>query len=134
MATKGHSTTLGFAAPGGSTFTPVAKIVAIKPPSPEAEPIDVSHMESPEQWNEYIAGWAEAGEVEVTAQYAKAETAALYAIFRADKDYKMTFSDGSFWEFSGFLQKMDGEIERKGIIQSTFTFKLSGKPEFTPAA
>lgn len=137
MPTKGHSTTLGYTdlpVTGPSVYTPVAKIVEIKPPSPEAEAIDVSHMESPEQWEEFTAGWASAGEIEVTAQYAKADTATLYGLFRNDKGWKMAFSDGSAWTFVGFIQKLSGEIERKGIIQTTLTIKISGKPIWTPAA
>ena len=137
MATKGHGVTLGYAdlpLGGSPSYTGVAKVVDVKPPNVEAEKIDVSTMESPEQWEEITAGWAAASEAELTLQYTKADTATLYGLFRADKGFKLSFSDGSYWSYQGFIQKMGNEVERKGIIQTAVTIAISGKPTFTAAS
>jgi hypothetical protein len=131
MATKGHSTTLGYSGIPPTTYTPVAKITDIKPPAPESEDINVSHMESPEQWEEVTAGWADAGEVETTIQYEKAANATIYGLLRQDKTYKITFSDNSTWVFQGFLKKFANEVERKGIVTANISIRISGKPTFT---
>ena len=130
-ATKGHSTQLAYSAIPPTTYTSIAKIIDLKPPEPESEDINVSTMESTEQWEEVTAGWADAGEMECKVQYEKAANATLYALMRLDKTYKVTFSDNSTWIFQGFLKKFSNEVERKGIVTATLTIRISGKPTFT---
>src|SRR5688500_4393426 len=138
MSTKGHSTKLEFGdaatVAGSTTWTPVAKITEITPPNVEAEDIDVSHMESPDQVNEYDPGWAEGGEVEATIQYEKAANETVYNLFRVPKGYRIVFVDGSKWNFDGYMKAFGNEVERKGIVTAKITIKLSGKPEFVKAA
>lgn len=130
-ATKGHSTTLGYSAIPPTTYTLVAKVIDIKPPAPDGEEIDVSTMESLEQWAETTAGWIDAGEIEATIQYEKAQQATLVGLLRQDKTWKLTFSDNSTWICQGFLKSTGSEVERKGIVTTTVTIRLSGKPTFT---
>jgi hypothetical protein len=135
MATKGHSTKLKYGEQGATpTYTDLGKVIDITPPAPEAEEIDISTMDSEEQWKEVTAGWADGGEVEVTARYDKAKNAAVYALFRADKAYQVEFSDGSTWSFNGFLKKIGNEVERQGIVTIKLTLRVSGKPVFAAAA
>jgi len=140
MATKGHSTKLEFGdaatVAGSTTWTPVAKITEITPPNAiEAEDIDTSHMESPDQFNEYEPGWAEGGEVELTIQYDKEQNEDVYALFRVPKAYRITFVDGSKWHLNNsYVKAFGNEVERKGIVTAKITIKISGKPEFVKAA
>jgi len=139
MATKGHSTKLEFGdaatVAGSTTWTPLAKITEITPPnSIEAEDIDVSHMESADQFNEYDPGWAEGGEVECTIQYDKEQNEDVYALFRVPKGFRAVFVDGSKWNFNGYIKAFGNEVERKGIVTAKITIKISGKPEFVKAA
>src|SRR3954469_23071654 len=101
MSTKGHSTKLEFGdaatVAGSTTWTPVAKVTELTPPNVEAEDIDVSHMESPEQFEEFDPGWANGGEVEATIQFEKTENETVYGLFRQPKGYRLSFVDGSKW-------------------------------------
>lgn len=133
-ATKGHSTKLEYSAIPPTTYTAVAKIIDIKGLSPEAEDVNVSTMDSVEQWEEVTAGWADAGEVEVVAQYEKAANTTIWGLMRQDKTYKLTFSDNSTWVMQGYLKKFSNEVERKGIVTATLTIRISGKPVFTAGA
>jgi hypothetical protein len=138
MATKGHSTKLAYGDAANyadsETWTDFAKITEITPPNVEADDIDISHMDSPDQFKEFTAGWADGGEVECTIQFAKAANAAVYGLFRQDKGYKVTFVDGSTWELNGYMKAFGNEVEREGIVTANVTIKVSGKPVFTPAA
>lgn len=135
--TKGHSTVIeyGDAATYGdsATWTPFAGVTEATPPTPEADDIDVSHMGSEEQFREFTAGWADGGEVELTLQYAKAQAATVYGLFRQDKGFKVTFSDGSHWGVTGYIKSFGDEIDREGIITTAATIKVSGKPVFVEA-
>jgi hypothetical protein len=142
--TKGHSVVIGYAteiadlttvtsATGG--FTAIANLVDVPAPgAPEAEDIDISHMLSPEQYEEFAAGWANAGEAALTIQYAKVQAAALIALFRTRKTWRVTFLDNSVWCFQGYIKAYGKETPRKGYITQTITLKLSGKPQFNAAA
>lgn len=138
MAIKGHSTILEvgdaetFAA--SNTFTKLGKVVDIQPFTAEADDIDVSHMESEEQWRDFDPGWAEAGEVEVTLQYEKTENVALMALFRVKRGYTVTFSDGSTWDLTGYINSIGQEVEREDIVETVVGVKISGKPVFNAAA
>lgn len=143
MATKGVKTKLGIGngatAEDSTSYSDLAKIVDIKPPKPDADSIDISNMDSPgaeegKPWKEFTAGWADAGEVECTIQFAKAQAATVYALFRQDKGFRITFADGSTWTFSGFVKSYGDEVDREKIVQTTITIKVSGEPEFAAAA
>src|SRR4051794_14657133 len=104
--TKGTKTKLEFGngadVATSTTWTPIAKITDINPPEIKADDIDVSNMDSPADddglpFAEFEPGWAEAGEVEVTAQFDKTQDAAVYGLFRVPKGYRMVFADGSMW-------------------------------------
>jgi hypothetical protein len=138
MANKGSKTKLAYgdqetyAASGA--FTPIAKVIDINPPNIEADDIDVSHMESPDEHKEFDPGWADGGEVELTIQYEKAKNATVYGLFRQKKGWEMEFSDGSVWGFDGYIKGFGNEVDREGIITLVITIKVSGKPVFEAAA
>jgi hypothetical protein len=136
--TKGATTTIAYgnAATHGdsSSWTDFAGVTEVTPPTFEADEIETSNMNSVEQWKEFVSGWADAGELEVTLQYDKDATEDIFALFREDRGFRITFSDGSTWEFSGFIKSYGDEIDREGIVTTQVSMKLSGIPEFTKAA
>jgi hypothetical protein len=142
MATKGHSVIMEYgnqATHGASTvWTTMGNITDITPPNVEADDIETSHMLSPEQFKTFMAGWADGGEVELTIQYEKAKNAELYSLFRQDKGFRLMFADpapsGSKWNFSGYIKAFGNEVDREDIISADITVKISGKPDFAPAA
>lgn len=135
MAVKGHSVKFSYADPGTpTTYTAVAKVIDITPPNVEADDIDVSTMDSPDQFKEFTASWADGGECELTIQFSKQENGTIYSLFRADKAFKIEFSDGSNWTFNGYIKAFGNEVDREGVITTPITIKVSGRPTFTAAA
>lgn len=142
MATKGFKTKLaigdGKNVEESHTWTDIAKITDLKPPKPQADDIETSNMDSPgtdtgKPWKEFTAGWAEAGEVEVTIQFERAQNATVYGLFRQDKGFRITFVDGSTWHFSGYIKSFGDEVDRAKIVTTAVQIKVSGEPVFTPA-
>lgn len=137
MPVKGHSTQLHFGDADtyadSETWTQISGITEITPVNVEAEDVDVSSMDSPEQYDEFDPGWASASDVEATLHYEKEKQEDVLALFRVPKGYKTTFSDGSHWGFSGYLKAVGNEVERKGIVSLKVKFKISGKPVFVKA-
>lgn len=139
MATKGHSTKMevGDGATYDASLTWAAlfsKITELTPPKIEGEDIDTSHMESPDQFEEFDPGWANGGEVEFTAQFDKDKQESTYALFRVPRGFRMVFVDGSKWNLNGYIKGFANEAERKGIVTAKVTIKISGKPVFVKAA
>lgn len=136
--TPGHSTKFEygnattFAA--STSWTEFAQILEIAPPEVEADDIEVSHMQSPDQFKQYDPGWADGGEIEMKIQFEKTGAAAAYALFRQKKGFRETYQDGSTWKIDGYIKKFGGTTEREGVVIVEITFKVSGKPVFTPAA
>jgi hypothetical protein len=132
--TKGHSTVIEYGDQptfaDSITWTAFANVTGVTPPTPEADDIDVSHMGSEGQFKEFTAGWADGGEVEVTLQYNKDQATTIYGLFRQNKGFRITFSDESYWGLTGYIKSFGDEIDREGIITTTVTIKVSGKPTF----
>lgn len=135
MAVKGHSTKAFYGNQANftdsTTWTAFAKVTGVTPPKPQADDIDTSHMESADQFKEFEPGWADGGEVELQLQFAAADNASVYGLFRQPKGFRLEFSNGSRWSFNGYIKGFGNEVEREGIVSTTVTFKVSGKPEFT---
>lgn len=135
--TKGHSTLIkygdGATAADSTTWTKLAQVTAVTPPKIQADDINVSHMESPNQAKQFTAGWADGGEVEFTIQFKADEADTVYGMFRIDKGWQVVFSDGSMWECDGYIKSYGDETDREGIVTTSITIKVSGLPEFVPA-
>ncbi len=144
MAQKGSKTILAYG--NGATYdasgswTNLAKIVSIKPPPIEADDIETSNMDSPNDFKEWVAGWADGGTVSCTIQYEKTQNQALFDLFRDPRGYKIVFPDsttpgaGSAWKFNGYLKKFGNEVEREKLVTADIDIKVSGEPVFVPAA
>lgn len=137
MATKGHGVKIGHAAPGtavSGTFTDFARVTTIGNIEIEADDIETSNMDSPNQFKEFAAGWADAGEVEITAQFDKSDAADVWALFRQDKTFRIEWRDGSKLKIGGYVKKFGVETDREGLVTVPLTLRISGEPELVPAA
>jgi hypothetical protein len=137
---KGYGVKIGHAAQGtdgaigSGPFTYFARVTEIGGIEVESDDIETSHMESPNQFKEFTAGWADAGEVEFTIQFRKANAAEVWGLFRQDKSFEVKFKDGSAWTFNGYLKKFGTEADREGIVTVPVTVKISGEPDLAVAA
>ncbi len=120
-------------AAASSTWTPFADVTEVKPPKIEAEDVDTSNLKSPGKVKTFDPGWANAGELELTIQYNKTQTATVYGLFRTPKGFKVTYADGSKWVYDGYIKTWQDQIEKDGIVTQNITVKISGLPVFTAA-
>ena len=144
MAVKGSQTELfygnGTTVANTSIWTPVATILDIKPPKVEADDIETSHMQTPNQVKTFDPGWADAGELECQIQFEKVQNATLYSLFRVPRAWRMRFSDlpspsGSKWEFeNSYIKSFANEVDREQLVTADIVIKISGPPVFTQGA
>lgn len=134
MAVKGRKSKLGYAAAAEGPFTALAKITEVVPPRTTVDRVDVTHMESPDEYLEREPGWADAGDIEVKIQFAAANAATIQGLSGVMKYWQVEFSDGSTWTAQGFIADIGDQVEFKGIVSTDIKICVTGKPVWAAAA
>lgn len=116
----------------------IAHLTSIGEIGIESEEIDVTDLDSPEDFKEYIAGTKDAGEVSLAGNIHDetiVEKMLALANARSVESWKVTYPSGATWAFSGFIKSFkDGEKTSDGIASFTATIRVSGAPVYTPKA
>jgi hypothetical protein len=140
MPTKGHSTVVQYNAAttyaGSSSWTTLGtRINDVEPGMNEAEDIDISHMFSADQREEFTAGWSNSGEAKLTLQYVNTEFQNIHnTLYRQDKGWRIVFYDGSGVGWSGYIKSFGPKVERKRIVTQEITIKISGATTYFSAS
>ena len=130
MATKAHGTTLKFTPEGGEQVT-VGKLTSVGEITPEAEKLDVTTLDSEGGYREYLQGFRDAGELEISGYHNKndAGQAALRDAFDtgAPGSVEVAFPDGSKVTFSAYVKSHSiGSAEVDGAIGFGAVLRLTG--------
>lgn len=126
---------VGDGAHGGSTnYTKVGEVLNITAPSITREAIDATHLESPDDFREFIAGLLDGEPCTVTFNYVPGATDALYtAILAGAGDFRITYPNGVKLDFSGIPTTWKPGDASTTTMTGEFTVKPSGKPALAPA-
>ena len=136
VATAGYGTLLkqGDAAMS-EAFTSILEVTNITGPGFSLDLQEVTSMESPSAWREFIATLKNAGEVnfDFNLSPAQATHTALRdtLVNRTRRNWKMVFTDTAptTWSFTGFLtafQVNPGDVN--GVLKGSGTIKLTAAP------
>lgn len=127
-------------AAASTTWTSIAQVLDIKPGKVEAKDIDTTVIDSPNQAETSVPGFASGGEATVKIQFAKAQQTTLFGLFRTPKGFRIMFNDastqggtGSTLAFDGYIKGIQNEIDSKNLVTCDLTVKVSGLPTFTAA-
>lgn len=132
MSVKAYQTQLRYRQ-STAAFTALARVKSIKPNKLTQKDIDTTVLESANEMTEVLAGLGDGGEMEVTIEYDKTQTGALYALWRDDADFQIKYPDNSGWTVAGFLSEIgDEEVANGEILMTTIKIRVSGLP--VPAA
>jgi predicted secreted protein len=118
--------------------TTIADLTSIGRIGIESDQIDVTTLDSPDSYKEFIAGFKDAGEVSLSG-FIKSEEATVAMIALADsqaeEEWTITSPDGSTWVFDGFVKMFEeGEATVDGVRNFNGSIRISGKPEYTSAS
>lgn len=120
------------------TFTTLAEVTSITPPSIARDTIDASHEQSPGAWREFIAGMKDGGEVSLDLNFVGAGPALLALTAELDldgssavKNREIVFADGSMFAFAAILTGLEPDAPLDDKMSATATFKVTGKPTLT---
>ncbi|GAD55491.1 phage tail tube protein [Limimaricola cinnabarinus] len=110
------------------TYVPVAEVTAITPPSRSREAIEATHLNSPDQYAEFIAGIMRGGEAGFTMNFVPNATDTLVTAFEAGKGkYQITFPNGVKLQFGGVFTNYEIDEITNEKMSATCTFQQSGK-------
>lgn len=119
------------------TDTLIAGLTSIGAVGGESEEIDVTTLDSPDGYKEFIAGLKDSGSVPVEG-FIKDESnvSALKALFEAQvlESWIVTFVSGSKWTFTAFVKSFkEAETKVDGARGFTAELRISGASEFVAA-
>lgn len=131
---------------GTTPLAQIAGIVSLGGPSMTADNIDITELDpyegtstlpaNPEFWKEFVAGWRDLGQVELTMNFTRAQWSTLLTYFRRGNtgDWEIRLRNGDVMAFSGHIPAVGSSFEKDGMIQNTITIKGTGALTFTPGA
>jgi hypothetical protein len=124
----GQGSTIERSSDGKATWAKIPRAKGAPVPKPETEYKDVTNLDSPGGFREFIPGLKSAGEIEISALY----TRDGYLQQAADEglgkliDYRVTYKSGDLFEFAGYptVSPDDAEVDAERTM--TIKIKISG--------
>ena len=116
------------------SFTDLAEVISISPPSQSTDIIDVTHLKSVNRRREFLAGFIDPGDVTLELNHVPGSAAdtAIQALegLSTTTNFRVTFPDGTSgsvtWIFAGFLQGYEPNITPDDKMTSSVTIKVTG--------
>jgi len=116
------------------TFTTIAEVKDITPPSLELGTEEVTSHGSPDGWREYVGTLLDGGEVEFELNFIPTDAGHQALISdmqnRVNRNFKIVFPDGSTWSFTALVTKFEPDAPVEGVLTASVTLKVTGKPTF----
>lgn len=136
---KSNGTKLQYLEDDGTTYTDVAQISDVGPPSQSGDSIDATTHDSVGSFREFVAGLRDAGDVPLSIVHDPEDTASqakLLEFFNSGemRTWRVVFptANNAHWQFSGFVNEFGGETPLDDKIMANCTIKVSGRPTLTP--
>lgn len=137
MATRAVGTVMKFAPKGGEMVV-VGRLSSVGEIAPEAEALDVTTLDSADGYREYIQGFKDSGELEVSGFHEKGDAgqAALRAAFETGEigQVEISFADGTVVTFAAFVKGHTvGAAEVDGAVGFGAVLRISGRVDVSVA-
>lgn len=114
----------------------IANLTSVGAIGMESDEIDVTDLDSPEDYKEFIAGAKTPTDIEITGNVK--DEAALQRLLalansRTVEAWRVTYPSGAKWTFNGYVKSFtDGEKTVDGLLTFNTGIRVTGKPTFTP--
>jgi hypothetical protein len=123
---------------GGDTWTEIAEVFNMTPPSNSVDIIDATHMQSPNRDREYILGLNDPGECSMEMNFVPGSATDVFLLAvkaaYARVMCRITWPNAVVWSFDGLLTAYEASAPTDDRMTATITFKVSGSVVSTPAA
>ncbi|WP_418592084.1 phage tail tube protein [Ponticoccus sp. (in: a-proteobacteria)] len=133
-AKTGYKSKFGIGTETEGEYLDTAEVVRIKPVGFSRDEEEVTHLQSPDGYKEFIAAMKEATPVEIEFNWTPSATDPMIAAFEADTgNYQITAPNGVRMQFTGFFTAYEPGELTNGAMRGTATLRPSGKPVLLPA-
>lgn len=128
LAKRGKNSTFGIEGVTPGTYTKVAEVTRIKPPGWTRDSVDATHLESPDDVKEFIAGLKEMSEASFDINWVPSASDVLLTAFSDESgNYEITAPNGVRIQFSGFITAYEpGDLTPDGKMTAAITIKPAG--------
>lgn len=126
------------------TWTQIANLTTIGEIGLESDEIDVTTLDSADDFKEYIGGAKDGGTIDLEGNVVTdAGLTAMYTLAnsRDVKEFKIEYpaktgeTTAAFWTVTGYVSSCkDGEKTVDGLLTFSSGIRVSGAPTFTPGA
>jgi predicted secreted protein len=119
----------------GATTGVLGMITRINLSGFEVAQIDVTTMNSPGRWRQFVAGLKDARDMAIDLVYERVNmTVIMAALGAANESWTIAFPDGSTFVVSGHISRMGTQIPFDDKISQTITIKFNGAPVWNAAS
>jgi hypothetical protein len=119
----------------GSSYVLVAEVTSITWPGYARDAIDATHMNSEDQFREFIPGLMDAGEVTIEMNYVPNHADVIIAALTAASvgQFKIAHGTGANVVFNAIVTSYQPQSPVDDKMTASATFKLTGKPTWAAA-
>ena len=121
----------------GTTYDTITKVASISGPGMSMNPVDSTHLASSDQFREFLAGFRDGGEIQVSAHLdPESADASNQLLARGDfesgsvTNYRITLQSGPTITAACLVTAWNVDIPEEGMVGLEFTLKVSGKPTY----
>lgn len=116
-------------------FAAIAGVNNLTPPGLSRETIDVTGHDSPNGYREFLGGLKDAGEFSAEINYKPSAHDTLVDDLEDEdpRNWKIVFPDGTVWTYPAIMTGFTSAAPHDDKLSATVTFKVTGKPDITPA-
>lgn len=118
-----------------ATFTELGEVTNISGPNYSTDSVDVTHMQSPDGFREFVCGLTDPGEVSFDFNYVPGNPTdeildELYDIdpVSRKRSWKITFPNGGQFIFQGFMTSWERTSPTEDKMTSSITVKVTARP------
>lgn len=109
----------------------IAEVTNIDGPNPDSEQIDVTHLNSPNRYREWIQSFKDAGQVSGKANFLASHISGVIAAFDdgVERDFTILFpltGGNKTASFGGFMKTYGNTVAVGEKIPLSFTIKITG--------
>jgi predicted secreted protein len=126
----GYGTRFEVSTNNGTTYTQIAEVTNITPPSNNLDIIDVTSMGSPNRTREFIGGLNDPGEASFTMNFLPGSASDLLLNSIVDSGVavkcRITYPNGRRWTFDGVCVEYTPDIPTAEAMTANVRFKVTG--------
>ena len=117
----------------GSTYTEVAEVTSITWPGYARDAVEATHLNSDDQFREYIPGLMDAGEVSIELNFVPSASDVIVAALTASTigQFKITAQGGVNVVFKAIVTSYQAQSPVDDRMTASATFKVTGKPTWS---